>query len=86
MGNNGCGGNADQDGVIEAVLVESVTYLEATLDFVGFDEGLKDCAHSQGWECGGTAEVVCDGQYGADVVCRGRSAQVPFSLFVVCLT
>ena len=56
--------------MIEAVLVESVMYLEATLDFVGFDESVKDCAHSQGGRCSGTAEVVCDGEYGTDVVCR----------------
>ena len=62
--------------MIEAVLVESVTYLEATLDLVGFDKGVKDCAHGQGWGCGGTAEVVCDGQDGANVVCRGSSAQL----------
>ena len=45
MGNDGRGGDTDQNGVIEAVLVESVTYLEATLDLVGFDKGVKDCAH-----------------------------------------
>lgn len=57
--------------MVETMLVEGIMYLEAALDLVGFDEGVKDCAHGQGWGCAGTAEVVCDGQYGANVVFRG---------------
>ena len=57
--------------MVKTVLIESIAYLEAPLDFVCLDECVKDCAHSQGWRWGSAAEVVCDGQYGADIVCRG---------------
>ena len=56
--------------MVESGLIERITYLEAALDFVGFDEGVKDCAHGQGWKCSGAAEIVCDSQDGANVVCR----------------
>ena len=71
--------------MIEAMLVKSVTYLEAALDLVGFDEGVKNCAHSQRWRCG-TAEVICNGQDGANIICRGWSAQLLLRLFAIRLT
>ncbi len=37
--------------MVETVLIKSVVYLEAALDLVGFDEGVKNGAHSQGWAC-----------------------------------
>ena len=56
--------------MVETGLIEGIAFLETALDFVGLYKSVKDCAHGQGWKCGGAAEIVCDSQDGANVVYR----------------
>lgn len=73
LGDGGGGGDLDEEGVVEADFVEGVADLEATLDLVGFYEGVQNgayggCGGRGAVGVGGAAEVVGHAEDGADVV------------------
>lgn len=75
LGDDGCGGDFDEDDVVEADFVEGVFEGEAALDFVRFDHGFEDvfdcqdCPVADLPPCAvGSGYPVCDGEDAAEVV------------------
>jgi hypothetical protein len=64
--NDGCGGNFDENDVVETNTVEGIQESEPTLNFMGLDHGLKDIMDGK-WPSL-TSKMVRDSQDGAKVV------------------
>ena len=69
------GGKFNEDDVVKSVGIESVAEQKTALNLVGFDEGGEQRVQSQGRSCVcdftagcGTAEPVCDGEDGSEVI------------------